>query len=135
MPSQFAGSRALDPLSILRGITGALAGAAVGFVLFRLILQLGFYAIVIPGALTGMGGGWLSRRVSNTIGLICALIAAAITIFSEWYVAPFIVDEHFTYFITHLHQTRTIFQILAAVGIVMAFYFGRGRPEFVPQQG
>ncbi len=37
----------------LLGVLGAIVGAFVGNFLFHLIVQQGFYAMVIPGALTG----------------------------------------------------------------------------------
>jgi len=48
------------------GLAGAVVGAFLGYLLFVAIAGQGFYAIVLPGALAGVGCGALSGRKSNT---------------------------------------------------------------------
>ena len=128
-------SRGIDSLSIIRGIAGAIVGAIAGFFLFYLLIRIGLYGVALPGALAGMGGGWLSGRVSTSVGIACVVVAIVATVLSEWYVAPFIADSSLTFFVTHIHKTRTIFLVLGTIGIIMAFYFGRGRARFVSNRG
>jgi hypothetical protein len=111
------------------GLGGAVVGAFLGYLLFVAIARQGFYAIVLPGALAGVGCGALSGRKSNTLGIICGILGLIAGILAEWRFAPFIADKSLFYFLTHLHEltpfTHTLVMIL--LGAAFAFWFGRGR--------
>jgi Ca2+/Na+ antiporter len=113
-------------LAIIRGATGAVLGAVIGSAIFLALLKIGLYALIVPGALTGMGGAWLSRIYSPVVGVICLVIGAVVTILCEWYKFPFIADDSFIYFVTHLHQLKAMALLLGGIGIVVAFMFGKG---------
>lgn len=109
------------------GLLGGMAGACLGYFLFQIIARQGFYAIVLPGALTGIGCGSLSRRRSILLAIACALIGIVAGIVAEWKFAPFNKDQSFGFFISHLHQLRPVTKALIVVGGIMAFWFGLGR--------
>jgi len=109
------------------GLAGAIAGGVLGYSLFKVMAGQGFYAIVLPGALVGIGCGALSGRKSTTLGIASAILALAAGIFAEWWFAPFAADVSLSYFITHFHKKRVITFVLIAIGAICAFYFGRGR--------
>jgi len=111
----------------LLGLTGGVAGGVLGYFLFMVIASQGFYAIVLPGALFGIGCGALSGRRSNGLGIVCAILGLAAGIFAEWRFAPFAADESLSYFLTHFHKNSGVTLVLIAIGAVCAFYFGRGR--------
>jgi hypothetical protein len=121
----------VDPASasrdILLGALGAIIGAGVGYLLFLVLSRQGLYAIVLPGALTGLGCGSLSGRRSIPLGIGCAVLGVAAGIVAEWQFAPFIRDRSFLFFVTHLHQIRTVSQVLILLGGILAFWFGLGR--------
>ena len=48
------------------GLAGGIVGGVLGYLLFMVIVRQEFYAIVLPGALVGIGCGALSGRKSNT---------------------------------------------------------------------
>lgn len=111
----------------LLGIVGGIVGGAIGYFVFFLIARQGFYAIVLPGALLGLGCGFLSGIQSNALGVVCGLVALLLGFFTEWRFAPFIVDDSFAYFITHVHNLKSITLIMIALGGFCGFWFGKGR--------
>ena len=111
----------------LLGIVGGIVGGAIGYFAFSLIASQGFYAIVLPGALLGLGCGRLSGIQSNALGVVCGLVALLLGFFTEWRFAPFIVDGSFAYFITHVHNLKSITLIMIAAGGFCGFWFGKGR--------
>ncbi len=56
------------------GLLGAIAGGAAGYLAFLALARLGLYALVLPGALVGIGCGMLSRGKSNLLGVVCGLL-------------------------------------------------------------
>lgn len=109
------------------GVVGAVAGACLGYLLFRVLARQGFYAIVLPGALTGMGCGSLSGRRSIALGIGSAILGILAGILTEWRFAPFIQGRSLAFFMSHLHQLRQITQILILLGGAAAYWFGQGR--------
>jgi hypothetical protein len=109
------------------GLAGGIAGGVLGYFLFKVIAAQGFYAIVLPGALVGIGCGALSGRKSTALGIASAILALAAGILAEWSVFPFRADKSLTYFLTHIHKNSTATLVLIAIGAICAFYFARGR--------
>jgi hypothetical protein len=109
------------------GIAGGILGGCLGYFLFSVVAKQGFYAIILPGALLGMGCGSLSGRKSLSLGIACAIGGLLLGIITEWHFAPFIKDKSFSFFLSHLHQLTRISRILILVGSFLAFWFGRGR--------
>jgi len=109
------------------GVGGTVVGAFLGYLLFVAIAGQGFYAIVLPGALAGVGCGALSGRKSNTLGIICSILGLIAGILSEWRFAPFIADNSLSYFLAHIHELTRFTQVLILLGALFAFWFGRGR--------
>src|SRR4051794_24744079 len=102
-------------------LVGALAGGALGHFTFLWILKQGFYALMLPGALLGLGCYALSRHPSRVRGVACGLAALALGLVSEWSASPFIVDEGLAYFLAHVHHLRVVTLILIAAGAIVAF--------------
>lgn len=111
---------------IVRGAAGGLLGALAGSVIFVALVKIGLYALMIPGALTGIGGAWLSRAYSPAVGILCVVIGAAATIVCEWSQFPFIADNSLVYFLTHLHQLRMMAILLGGLGIFLSYLYGKG---------
>ena len=65
-------------------LIGAAAGGAIGFFAFGWLLRQGYYAMVLPGAMVGIGCGLLSRRDSLVRGILCGLAGLALGLFCEW---------------------------------------------------
>jgi hypothetical protein len=120
---------AFDPLVIVRGIAGGVVGGVVGYLLFRWLLTQGFYALVLPGALLGLGAGLAARGQSLPLGIVCGAAALGLSIYAEWVHAPFKQDASFLYFVTHLHKLDggVIKYVMMGLGTACAYWFGQGR--------
>jgi len=105
----------------------AVAGGVIGHFAFLWIARQGFYALALPGVLIGCAAGWSLRQRSATSAIICALLALAAGIISEWRVHPFIKDGSLGYFIQHLQDLRPFTIILILLGAIFAAWFGMGR--------
>lgn len=109
------------------GVVGATLAAVVGWFVFGWLFNEGFYALALPGALIGFGFGLLSKRTMVDGGIFCAILAALLMIFCEWHHRPFIADGSLSYFLTHLHETEFTTKLMFVLGVVFAFWFGKGR--------
>jgi hypothetical protein len=112
---------------IARGLAGAALGAVLGWFGFNWFIDQGFYALVLPGALIGMLCGAFAGGVSWVNAAICAVIALAEGLVLEWKHFPFVADESFEYFLSHLHELRGMTWLMLIVGGALALWFGRGR--------
>jgi hypothetical protein len=108
------------------GLLGAALGGALGYFGFLWSVKQGFYALVLPGALMGLGCAVLAKRRPMALAVACGVLALAVGIFCEWRVAPFIKDSSLDFFLTHLHQLRSLTLIMIVLGGVFAFWFARG---------
>jgi hypothetical protein len=111
----------------LLGMVGGIIGGAIGYYIFFYATRQGLYPMVLPGAMVGLGCGTLLGMKSNAMGIVCGLSGLFLSFFIEWQFAPFAVDRSFGYFITHLHQLRSMTLILIVIGALLGFSFGRGR--------
>jgi F0F1-type ATP synthase assembly protein I len=115
----------------------AVAGGVIGHFGFVWIARQGFYALILPGALIGLMGGWFYDRQRMTsasaFAVVCGVMGLIAGIVSEWRIRPFLANNSFGYFITHLQQLRPITLIMILLGGVFAFWFGLGRRGATPQ--
>jgi hypothetical protein len=102
-------------------------GGTLGYFGFRWLLSQGFYGIVLPGTLLGIGCGALSGRRSMGLGAVCAVAGLALGIFIEWSFFPFIRDRSLSFFLLNLHRLRALTLFLIALGGFFAFWFDIGR--------
>lgn len=109
---------------LVPGLIGAVIGGVIGYALFAWIVNQGFYALIVPGAMVGMGSSLLSDTTSKTRGVITGIIGLALGFYSEWAQFPFSADTSFTYFITHLTQLRSLTWIMILVGAGVAWKWG-----------
>lgn len=118
-------SAALDPLVLVRGLAGALAGGVAGYLLFWALARNGMLGYMIPGALLGLGAGWAAKGRSPFLGAICAVLAVGLTLFAAWHVA--FQQFSFPEFLGRLHQLPISRIVLMSLGVLMAYWFGQGR--------
>src|SRR6186997_1553607 len=112
-------------VSNVLGLTGAAIGGVVGLYIFGWIFRQGFYGLMIPGALLGLGCGLLARHPSLARGVACGLAALALGLYTEWKFAPFKADESFGYLIAHTPELKPITLVMIAVGALIAFWLGK----------
>ena len=111
-------------------IGGALVGGVIGFFAFFWIAGQGFYAMILPGGLIGVGAG-LFRNRSLGLAIGCGVAAVALGLFTEWRFAPFAADDSLGYFLAHVHQKKPLKLLMIAVGGVIGFWgpFSQWRRE------
>jgi hypothetical protein len=123
-------------ISNLLGLVGAIIGGVLGFYTFRWLFEHGFYGLMIPGALVGLGCSLLAQHPSSARGLLCGAAALGLGIFTEWKFRPFAADESFSYFMSHLTQLSPVTYLMLGVGTVISGWiggdagFGGGRATF-----
>jgi hypothetical protein len=112
-------------VSNVLGLVGGLVGGYVGYHLFFWITRQGFYALILPGALLGLGCGALARHHSTARGVVCAAAALALGIYTAWTFEPFRENQSFSYYLSHLHQLPPVTMMMLGVGAVVAFWTGK----------
>lgn len=116
---------------VLIAALGAIGGAAVGWLAFFWIAQQGFYGIVLPGALLGLGAGVVSTNAA-WLPWLCGLAALVIGFLAEWCFSPFKDDSSLTFFIQNIHHLKPITLILIALGAVVGFWVPHRRLQKPP---
>ncbi len=107
---------------------GAVLGGALGFWAFSWILEQGFYGLVLPGGLLGLGAGIVKNR-SVLIAVMCGLLALGLGLFTEWHFFPFVKDDSLRYFLSHIADLKPITLVMIAVGGLLGFWIPFERRE------
>lgn len=109
-------------------LLGAAVGGALGYVVFFLAARQGFYGLVLPGGLLGLGAGIFKTR-SKAVAVACGLLALGLGLFTEWRFAPFVTDDSLGYFLSHVYQLRAVTLIMVGAGGLIGFWvpFRRGQ--------
>jgi hypothetical protein len=111
----------ISPATLGLGLLGAVVGAVAGYFAFFWIAGQGFYAIVLPPALLGLGAGLAARRRSRMLACVSAGAGLALGLYIEWKFAPFVVDHSLGYFLTHLHALRPLTMLMIALGTILSY--------------
>ena len=107
-------------IQIAKLVAGGVVGGVLGHIVFTWLMGFGLYAIVLPGAGTGMGAAKMSRHRSAFAGVGIGFLGFLISLYSEWSVRPFVVDESFAYFVKHVHLLTPPTLIMVAIGVFYA---------------
>jgi hypothetical protein len=105
----------------LLALGGALVGGAVGYSAFFWSAQQGFYALVLPGGLLGLGAGIVQNR-SSWVAVACGLLAIALGLFTEYRFAPFAEDHSLGYFLAHVLDLRPLTLLMIGLGGLIGFW-------------
>src|SRR3954447_17873303 len=111
--------------SCFLGLIGAVIGGALGYYTFMWIVDQGFYGLMIPGALLGLGCGLLSQHASHIRGVACAAAACVLGLYTEWKFPPFKADSSFAYLVSHAAELKPLTQIMIVVGAFFAYWLGK----------
>jgi hypothetical protein len=122
-------------ISNLLGLIGGAVGGVLGYYLFFWIADRGFYGLMIPGALVGLGASMLSMHRSPARGVVLGVAALALGLFIEWKFRPFKADGSFTFLLKHVSDLTSITLVMIAVGGVFAFWMGKDANPVFPVAG
>ena len=112
-------------ISNLLGLVGAVVGGALGFFIFSWLWNRGFYGLMIPGALLGLGCSLLARHFSMARGVLCGVAALGLALFTEWWFQPFDADHSLSYFLTHVKDLTGTTLLMTGIGAIIAFWVGK----------
>ncbi|MEX0727371.1 MAG: hypothetical protein WEB58_03945 [Planctomycetaceae bacterium] len=112
--------------NILLGVIGAVVGGALGYFAFFWIVRQGFYALIVPAALLGLGAGLAARQRIVPLAIACGVAGLLLGIVTEWRFAPFKADGSFVFFITHLHDLKPLTLIMLALGAFFSYRLALG---------
>lgn len=101
-------------------ITGAVLGGLLGYAVFFWLISYGLYALILPGALVGLGASLFSNR-SLGLAVGCGVLALALGIVTEWRSAPFVKDRSLGFFLTHLQELSPVTLVMIGVGGIIGF--------------
>ena len=102
-------------------LLGALIGGLLGYVAFKWLLGQGFYGLILPGGLLGMGAGFFKTN-TKAIAIVCGVMALFLGLITEWISSPFIADESLGYFIAHVHELKPATLIMIVIGAAIGFW-------------
>ena len=100
---------------------GAVLGGVIGYYGFAWFLKYGYYAMVLPGGLIGIGAG-IGKSKSIWPAILCGLAAIALGLFTEWHFSPFKVDDSLGYFLGHIFDLQLPTLLMIAAGAVVGFW-------------
>ena len=105
----------------LLAVAGAIVGGAVGYLGVGWVSQQGFYAMMLPGGLLGLGAS-LGKSRSYVIAIACGIAALGLGYYAESQFFPFIADESVEYFMNHLGDLQPISHIMIVLGGFLGFW-------------
>jgi hypothetical protein len=120
----------------LKNLLGGVAGGTLGYLLFAWFLKYGFYAMIAPGGLLGIGAS-LFRHRSMALPFATGSLGLLMGFFAEWYHRPFAKDESLSYFVRHLGDLTPVTWLMIVGGAALAFYFpfAQYRKAALPPRG
>jgi hypothetical protein len=108
----------------LRGITGIVAGAGSGLLIFKWLLSQGFYGLAIPGAMLGIGFSMAVRRRHWSLAISSAALAFFWGLYCQW--SAFDRRADLSEFVSNLPQMSLWTWAMLLVGSAVAFSFFAG---------
>jgi len=111
--------------NVVLPLLGGVVGGIIGYI-FRWMAQHGFYALILPGGLVGIGAS-LFQNKSTSMCVACGALALTIGLLAEWQFAAFVRDGSLRYFVTHMHQLSPVTLLMITAGAIIGFWgpFGR----------
>jgi hypothetical protein len=99
---------------------GALGGL-LGYLGFVLLLERGFYALVLPGGLFGLSAGIVKTR-GVFVACLSTIMAIVAGLIAEHRFAPFTADASLLYFLLHAASLRPVTLAIVGLGGLIGFW-------------
>jgi hypothetical protein len=109
-------------------IAGAAIGGLLGYMAFVWVLGHGYYGMILPGGLLGIGAAF-GRTRSIWVPTGCAAAAIALGLFAEWKNLPFVKDDSLGYFVRHIFDLNPVHLAMMGAGGALAFWMPFRRTE------
>ena len=100
---------------------GAIVGGVVGYFVFFWLTRQGFYGLVLPGGLLGLGAG-IAKCHSRLPSIVCGVLALGLGLFTRWQYGHFDEDGSFGYFLSHVYQLSPVTLLMIAAGTAIGFW-------------
>jgi hypothetical protein len=107
-------------------IAGAVLGGILGYNAFFWVLKHGYYGMVLPGGLLGIGAGF-GKSKSIWVPVACAMAAVALGLFTEW--RSIGKNEPFGLFLRHVFDLDAVTLVMIALGGALGFWMPFRRTE------
>ena len=105
----------------LIAIAGAVLGGTLGFFGFRWLIDQGYYGLMLPGGLMGLGASFgKTRSIWLAVGF--GVAALLLGIFTEWDYRPFRKDDGFVFFLLHVAENPPVTLLMIALGGALGFW-------------
>src|SRR5579863_10406437 len=102
-------------------VAGAVAGGALGYFAFGWLLSQGYYGLVLPGGLLGLGAG-IGRNRWVSLTIVCGVAALVLGLFTQWHFFFLDGQSNLGYFVTHLHHLSPTTLLMLAAGTAIGFW-------------
>jgi uncharacterized membrane protein YqgA involved in biofilm formation len=109
-------------------LCSAIVGGVLGYFAFFWLFAHGFYGMILPGGLLGLGAS-IPRNRHRWLAVVCGLLATGLGLFTEWRLAPFVKDESLGDFLLHVHHKGPVTLLMIAAGGVLGFWLPYSRLE------
>ena len=96
-------------------------GGFLGYLGFVLLVDRGYYALVLPGGLLGLVAG-IPRSRSLMVPALCGILGIAAGLLAEYRFAPFVADRSLGYFLIHAIELQPMTLFLIGLGGLIGFW-------------
>lgn len=107
---------------------GGVLGGVVGYFAFGWLISQGFYGLVLPGGLIGLGAGLAPCR-ARWPSVVCGVSALLLGLFTEWRFFPFKADGSFSHFLRNVQELKPLTLLMIAAGMAIGFWVPFRRVE------
>jgi hypothetical protein len=112
----------------LIAIAGAVLGGILGFYAFFWVAEHGYYGMVLPGGLLGIGAAF-GRTKSIWVPVGCATAALALGLFTEWRFQLMGREIPLGDFVRHVFDLNSVHLLMIALGGALGFWMPFRRTE------
>jgi hypothetical protein len=110
---------------------GAVVGGIIGYYGSVWFWRHGFYAMVLPGGLLGIGAA-VGKSKSILPAILCCIAAIVLGLFTDWSIEPFQADDSLGFYFKHISDLEPVTFLMIAAGAFVAFWLPFRRIERAP---